>query len=78
MPDESGTAAYADNVDVSKKHLFTTICVYGPIPMRAIPDDFFNGCHAVTTICIPSSVERIGSRAFKDCTSLKLVNLARW
>lgn len=38
--------------------------------LTSIDDDTFNACTALTSIQIPASVETIGLRAFKSCSSL--------
>ena len=46
-----------------------------------ISANVFNGCHTVTSISIPSSVESIGTNAFSDCDSLERVeiqDIAAW
>jgi hypothetical protein len=41
----------------------------------AIPASLFNGCSALASVDIPSSVTSIGNSAFKDCASLTSITL---
>lgn len=42
----------------------------------ALGADAFNGCKKVTSITVPQSVEAIGDRCFRKCTSLKTFTFA--
>ena len=45
------------------------------LPVKEIGSYAFDGCSGITSVYVPGSVELIGQRAFRDCTSLESVTL---
>ena len=45
------------------------------LPVKEIDSYAFDGCSGITSVYVPGSVELIGQRAFRDCTSLESVTL---
>lgn len=45
------------------------------IPVREIAAEAFALCKAITSVCVPSTVDTIGRRAFSGCTSLESISL---
>lgn len=46
---------------------------YGSLPVTEIGSSAFQGNTAVKTVSLPSTIERIGASAFKNCTGLSKV-----
>ena len=49
---------------------------YKGLPVTAIADGAFEGYTAATSAMIPESIEKIGARAFRNCTEIHILMLA--
>lgn len=43
--------------------------------LTKLSDDAFNGCTNLTTLRLPKTLKQIGARAFKDCSTIRQMNL---
>lgn len=66
-------AVFANNEDMIYSYYADNL-TEAILPVSAsvtdIPDNCFNNCQKLTTICIPSNIENIGASAFSDCQNL--------
>lgn len=61
------------NEDVTSINVPETYCM---LPVRVIYDNAFKDCTQVTTVSLPSGIERIGKGVFSGCTSLESITVA--
>ena len=67
-PMSCSSKIYLDGIEMPRELVI-------PETTTKIPANVFNGCHTITSVSIPSSVETIGTNAFLDCDSLRIVDI---
>lgn len=71
---KSGSYAKVTECSKSASGEITVPDTYDGVVVREIGDGAFSGCASVTAVNIPSSVEKIGEKAFENCLGLVKVS----